>query len=40
MLKRLEFSFSEEYNDYDEEQFRYVHETEKIWAVVLPAMWW
>lgn len=40
MLKRLRFNFSEEYNDFDQEQFAYVHEIEKIWATVLPAMWW
>ena len=40
MLKRLEVSFSEEYSDWKEDQYKYVHEIEKIWAVVLPAMWW
>lgn len=40
ILERLRFSFSEEYNSFDEKQFDYVHEIEKMWAVVLPAMWW
>lgn len=40
MLERLEFSFKPEYNDFDEAQYSYVSEIEKIWAVVLPAMWW
>ena len=40
ILERLRFSFSEKYNSFDEKQFDYVHEIEKMWAVVLPAMWW
>lgn len=40
MLERLEFSFKPEYNDWDEDQYAYVSEIEKIWAIVLPAMWW
>lgn len=40
MLKRLEFNFSDKYNDWEEDQYKYVHEIEKMWAVVLPAMWW
>lgn len=40
MLERIEFCFSGKYNDYDDEQWEYVHEIEKIWATVLPAMWW
>lgn len=40
MLERLEFSFKKEYNDFDEKQYGYVSEIEKIWAVVMPAMWW
>lgn len=40
MLERLEFSFKPEHNDLDDEQFRYVNEIGKIWATVLPAMWW
>lgn len=40
MLERLKFSFSDEYRDYEDEQWEYVHEVEKMWAVVLPAMWW
>ena len=40
MLERLKFSFSEEYDDWDEEQVKYVCEIEEIWAMVCPAMWW
>lgn len=40
MIERLEFSFKPEYNDFDEKQYAYVSEIEKIWAIVLPAMWW
>lgn len=40
MIERLEFSFKPEYNDFDSKQYAYVSEIEKIWAIVLPAMWW
>jgi len=40
MLDRLRFCFSDEYNEWDSKQWEYVHEIEKIWAIVLPAMWW
>lgn len=40
MLERLEYSFNPDYDDWDEEQSKYVSEIEKIWAIVLPAMWW
>lgn len=40
MIERLEFSFRKEYNDANKEQYAYVSEIEKIWAIVLPAMWW
>ncbi len=40
MLDRLLFSFGKEYNDFDEKQYEYVSEVEKIWAIVMPAMWW
>ena len=40
MLERLKYSFSDDYNSYNEEEFNYVHEVEEIWAVILPAMWW
>lgn len=40
MIKRLKRSFSEEYDEFNEDDYNYVHEIEKIWAVVLPAMWW
>lgn len=40
MLERLEFSFRKEYNNCDSEQYNYVSEIEKIWAIILPDMWW
>ena len=42
MIERLEFALSpsKDYNDFDEEQYKYVSETEKIWALICPAMWW
>ena len=40
MIERLQFYFSEEYNEYDADDFAYVKEIGEIWAVVLPAMWW
>lgn len=40
MIERLQFAFSSEYDEYDEDQWAYVHEIEKIWALILPAMWW
>jgi len=40
MLTRLRFCFSEEYDEWNEEHYKYVHEIEAIWAIVLPAMWW
>lgn len=40
MLKRLRFRLSEEFDDSNWWHHHYVHEIEKIWALVLPAMWW
>lgn len=44
MLERIELYFSDTYDEYnpriDSELYERVHEIEKIWAVVLPAMWW
>lgn len=40
MLERLEFSFKPGHNEFDKKQYSYVSEIEKIWAIVLPAMWW
>lgn len=40
MLERLRFSFSDEYDEFDNEHCEYVHEIEKIWAIILPVMWW
>lgn len=40
MIERLEFYFCKEYNDWNTEHVDYVLEIGKIWATVLPAMWW
>ena len=42
MLTRLEFALNpkKKYDDLDQTQWEYVHEVEKIWAAVAPAMWW
>ena len=40
MIERIQFAFSEEYNEYNADDFAYVKEIGEIWAVVLPAMWW
>lgn len=40
MLERIRFCFSDEYDQNDPERYNYVHEIEKIWVIVLPAMWW
>ena len=40
MLERLEFYFSDKYQRYDQEQQPYIEEIAKLWATVLPAMWW
>ena len=40
MLERLETALTDEYYDLNDEKYQYVHEIEKIWSIVLPAMWW
>ena len=40
MLERLEFYFSDKYQSNDQEQWPYIEEIAKLWATVLPAMWW
>lgn len=40
ILKRIEFYFSDEYDDFDEWDNDYVDEIGEIWALILPAMWW
>ena len=39
ILERLEFFFKEDYGA-EGEKYNYVHEIEKIWAIILPVMWW
>lgn len=41
MLERLKVWFTDDnFNEFDEESYKWLHEIEAIWAVVLPAMWW
>ena len=40
MIERIKFAFSEEYDEWNENDTAYVNEIGEIWAVVLPAMWW
>ena len=44
MLERLELYFSDKYDEFnpmlDDSLYERVHEIEKIWSVVIPAMWW
>lgn len=41
MLERLKrFLTDKDFNDWEEENFKWLHEIEKIWVVILPAMWW
>lgn len=41
MLERLEAVLTGKIDpDSSTENFNYVHEIEKIWAVIMPAMWW
>lgn len=36
----IEYYFSDKYNDWDKNDEEYVSNIEKMWAVVMPAMWW
>lgn len=40
MLKRLNAYFNDDINEYDKDDYKWLHEIEAIWAVILPAMWW
>ena len=40
ILDHIHFYFSEEYNDFDEDDVAYINEIGELWALVLPAMWW
>ena len=40
ILDRIRFYFSEDYDDFEEEQVVYTREIGEIWATILPAMWW
>ena len=42
MLDRLEFALNPKsgYDDFNEKDYNYIHEAEKIWAIICPAMWW
>ena len=36
----IEYYFSPDFDDWDEHDYEYVSNIEKMWAVVMPAMWW
>lgn len=40
MLERLRYFFSRDTYEYNEKMDDYIHDIEKIWAVILPEMWW
>ncbi len=42
MLCRLEYALNPkyDYDDFDANEYKYVHEVEKIWAAACPYMWW
>lgn len=40
ILKRLEFSFTKQYNDSNPELFDYVREVHLMWHKICGAMWW
>ena len=40
ILERIRFYFSDEYDDFNVDQMRYVEEIGELWAIILPAMWW
>lgn len=39
MIERLEFSFSTDYDMFDDNQYDYVNEIQEIFAVALPYLW-
>lgn len=36
----IEYYFSDSFDDWNEEDYEYVHNVERMWAIVMPAMWW
>ena len=40
ILERLKYYFSDDYDDFNVEDARYIHEIGEIWAIILFAMWW
>ena len=40
ICKRVEYYYSDEYNDWDRADVEYINEIGEMWALVLPAMWW
>lgn len=40
ILERIQFYFSEEYDDFSEYDRIYINEISELWAIILPAMWW
>ncbi len=40
ICKRVEYYYSDEYDDWDDSDVEYINEIGEMWALVLPAMWW
>lgn len=40
ILERLRFCFSPEFDEYNEKHVEIVSSIAKLWAIVLPVMWW
>lgn len=40
ILERIRYYFSEDYDDFEEDDVAYIKEIGKLWALVLPVMWW
>lgn len=40
ILDRIRYYFSDEYDDWSEVDAPYIQEIGKLWAMILPAMWW
>ena len=40
ICEMIEFFFSSEFEEWDEKCWKYVSNIERMWAVVMPTMWW
>ena len=36
----IEYYFSDKFDDWDDDDCKYVSNIEKMWAVIMPYMWW